>query len=58
MPQIRDELKESLSALMDGEVSELEKRQILAALSSAERDQILNIWNRYSSGRRFKGMGT
>jgi sigma-E factor negative regulatory protein RseA len=47
MPQIRDELKESLSALMDGEVSELEKRQILAALSSAERDQILKIWNRY-----------
>ena len=47
MPQIRDELKESLSALMDGEVSELEMRQILAALSSAERDQILKIWNRY-----------
>ena len=47
MPEVRDELKESLSALMDGESNELEKRQILAALSTSEREELLKIWNRY-----------
>ena len=47
MPGVRDELKESLSALMDGESNELEKRQILAALSTSEREELLKIWNRY-----------
>ncbi len=47
MPGVRDELKESLSALMDGESNELEKRQVLAALSTSEREELLKIWNRY-----------
>ena len=47
MPGVRDELKESLSALMDGESNELEKRQVLAALSTSEREELLRIWNRY-----------
>ena len=47
MPEVRDKLKESLSALMDGESNELEKRQILAALSTSEREELLKIWNRY-----------
>ena len=47
MPGVRGELKESLSALMDGESNELEKRKILAALSTSEREDLLKIWNRY-----------
>ena len=47
MSEVRKELKESLSALMDGEASEFEKRQILSALSNPEREELLKVWNRY-----------
>ena len=47
MFEVREELKESLSAMMDGEASEFEKRQILAALSGSEREELLKLWNRY-----------
>ena len=47
MTEQRDTLKESLSALMDGQADELEIRRLLDATEGERRTDLRGAWMRY-----------
>lgn len=56
MTEQRDTLKESLSALMDGQADELEIRRLLDATEGERRTDLRNAWMRYHMvSRSIKG---
>lgn len=46
-----EQLRESISALMDGEADELELRRVLAAAGKKDDDTIRDVWSRYHTTR-------
>jgi sigma-E factor negative regulatory protein RseA len=59
MTEQRDTLKESLSALMDGQADELEIRRLLDATEGERRSDLRNAWMRYHMvSRSIRGEGS